>query len=288
VECGSDALAYDSGSGDGREHMKVVFANGALRDMGKSLPPAEASGENVGIFVLGEAALAALLKQADRLILEGRQNAWVAEALKAAAQEVPVRGVDVQGLPWQEIDFSYDLDRARREVWPAIQAAGRRPGSRRRLIAGATAAVILALLTTGWFLFPRERSWETVPITDVLRRTLHIKGAEHRWWWIEREKTGETRITGPGIFRIDFRPVFPAKTVDERPYVIELAAGPSIRDWHKFTSDPDPEAALPEHVVGDRNHEEIELPAGSHPLTIRLIAGDATGLLVRVRKLERD
>jgi choline kinase len=36
---------------------------------------------------------------------------------------VAIRGVDIADLPWIEIDFPDDLERARRRVWPQISHA---------------------------------------------------------------------------------------------------------------------------------------------------------------------
>ncbi|MDA0766449.1 MAG: hypothetical protein O3A92_06475 [Verrucomicrobia bacterium] len=34
--------------------------------------------------------------------------------------------MDVQGMPWTEIDFPEDLDHARRKVWPSIDGQAKK------------------------------------------------------------------------------------------------------------------------------------------------------------------
>ena len=42
------------------------------------------------------------------------------DALHLLVTRWPVRGVDVTGLPWTEVDFVEDLRRAQSEVFPKI------------------------------------------------------------------------------------------------------------------------------------------------------------------------
>ena len=92
-------------------------------------------------------------------VTEGHVQAWAPQAYRALAQEWPLRAVSTGGLPWTEIDFPEDLERARLEVVPAIvegaRTAGRMTGgscrrpiaSRRQwwvsLAAGAGVAVLV-------------------------------------------------------------------------------------------------------------------------------------------------
>jgi choline kinase len=114
------SLAFDSSSGDEDEHMKVAFENGMLRSIAKDLPAEETHGENVGILRFDEKAAELLFEEAVRLVETGSNKSWAPLAVGMIADRVPIRGLDVAGLPWAEIDFPDDLEYARKKVWPAI------------------------------------------------------------------------------------------------------------------------------------------------------------------------
>ncbi|NUR78753.1 MAG: phosphocholine cytidylyltransferase family protein [Thermoleophilia bacterium] len=129
VSRGGSALAFDSGSGEDDEHMKVRLREGRLVRMSKQLPSAEAQGENVGVIRLTEAAANAAFCAAGSLVRSGRDREWVGSAVNAIAHRHPISCIDIAGAPWVEIDFPHDLALARTQVWPAIESlmVGARP-----------------------------------------------------------------------------------------------------------------------------------------------------------------
>lgn len=126
------ALAFDSGSGDDDEHMKVHLRAGRLVRMSKQLPSVSTSGENVGLLSLSAAAARATFGAAASLVLNGHLQAWVGAAVSAIASAHLIAGVDITGLPWVEIDYPEDLALARTEVWPAIESLTRSDQRRRQ------------------------------------------------------------------------------------------------------------------------------------------------------------
>ena len=118
----ANALVYDSDSGGDPEHMKVATANGRLLEMSKELPASRTKGENVGILRLSRAAAREAVTVAERLASAGHTRAWLASGINSTARRHRFRCIDIAGLPWIEIDFECDLERARREIWPAIAA----------------------------------------------------------------------------------------------------------------------------------------------------------------------
>jgi len=122
LEVDGSALAFDSGSGDDEEHMKVCLREGRLVRMSKELPPALTDGENVGLLHLTAATARASFDAAAALVRRGHDREWLAQAVSAAAGAHPIRGVDIAGLPWVEIDYPEDLAVARAEIWPAIES----------------------------------------------------------------------------------------------------------------------------------------------------------------------
>ncbi len=117
-----NAFLYDSKSGDDDEEMKVELKNGCLQAMSKSLPAERVSGENVGILLFDTNTVRFLFQEAEAALRLIGPNHWQAAAVERVSEFLTLCGVDICDLPWIEIDFPPDLEKARRETWPAIQA----------------------------------------------------------------------------------------------------------------------------------------------------------------------
>jgi choline kinase len=117
-----NALLFDSSAGDDPEEMKVALHGDSLDEMSKELPATRTCGENVGVLRLERHAARHAFKAASRLVANGGRRHWLASAINATARGHRFKCVDVAGMPWTEIDFPHDLERARRRVWPAILA----------------------------------------------------------------------------------------------------------------------------------------------------------------------
>ena len=104
----------------GDEEMKVQVRRGRVVDMSKTMDPSDADGENLGIVKFGPSGAAALVKIMDRLVADGDLRAWAPRAFREFAQARPLHAIGTRGLPWIEIDFPEDYQRALREVLPAI------------------------------------------------------------------------------------------------------------------------------------------------------------------------
>lgn len=114
------SFAYDSSSGTETEHMKVELEEGYLKKMSKKLSSHRTMGENVGILRFDMEAGELLFQEGHAIIQSGGQNKWLASAVERIARHVPIRGIDIAGLPWIEIDFPNDLVVARKEIWPQV------------------------------------------------------------------------------------------------------------------------------------------------------------------------
>lgn len=117
-----DAVLVERGRPLGAEEMKIVLWLGYVVDFGKELPREQADGENVGIVKFGAGGARRLIRHLEALIAAGHERAWAPLAFRAFAQEQPLRAVSTGGLPWTEIDFPEDLERARHVIAPAIAA----------------------------------------------------------------------------------------------------------------------------------------------------------------------
>jgi len=105
----------------GDEEMKVKVRCGRVVDMSKTMDPAEADGENLGIVKFGPAGAAALVDILDRLIASGGVRDWAPRAFAEFAKLHPLHAVGTRGLPWIEIDFPEDYRRAAADVLPRIE-----------------------------------------------------------------------------------------------------------------------------------------------------------------------
>jgi choline kinase len=85
------------------------------------MPPDDADGENLGIVKFGAAGARLLVEKMDALIAGGDHKAWVPRAFVAFAAERPLHAIGTRGLPWTEIDFPEDYQRAVETVLPDIE-----------------------------------------------------------------------------------------------------------------------------------------------------------------------
>ena len=107
----------------GDEEMKVIVRSGLVVDISKSISPDAADGENVGIVKFGRTGAALLNRHVGHLISKGSQRAWAPRAFREFAKVRPLHAIGTRGLPWIEIDFPADYDRALNEILPEIGEA---------------------------------------------------------------------------------------------------------------------------------------------------------------------
>lgn len=106
----------------GDEEMKVKVRCGRVVDMSKAMDSVDADGENLGIVKFGPAGAAALVNIMDRLIDGGGVRDWAPRAFAEFAKTSPLHAIGTRGLPWIEIDFPEDYQRAIHDVLPRIES----------------------------------------------------------------------------------------------------------------------------------------------------------------------
>src|SRR4029453_1684025 len=104
----------------GDEEMKVKVRCGRVRDISKQMDPEDADGENLGVVKFGPEGAAERVTIMDRLIAAGGLRDWAPRAFREFAQVRPLHAIGTRGLPWIEIDFPEDYQRAVREGLPQI------------------------------------------------------------------------------------------------------------------------------------------------------------------------
>ena len=291
LEESGNVLAYDSTSSRGREQTKVAIRQRRVVDLGKDLPASSARGESLGLLKFDEEGAQAMVHTTDALVSRDKQeDAWVIEATRAVCSEVPIYGVNVAGQAWAEIDFPYDLDVARREVWPAIYRGRWRKHfywKRTRWVAGVVLAFALAL--AGWStntrVGPASVNWETVPLTGGEMIRLERNGETQRWWLVTADSAVRAQVAGPAAV-VEVRLLLPYGSTDSLRYVVAVSIDERVADWRAFTAVRDTAVRLPGAYPGDRDRIELSLAQGLHDVEIALTAGHARRMLARIRQPE--
>jgi choline kinase len=292
LEESGNVLAYDSTSSRGREQTKVAIKQRRVVDLGKDLPASSARGESLGLLKFDEEGARAMVQMADSLVRGGgEENAWVIEATRAVCSQIPIYGVNVAGQAWAEIDFPYDLDVARREVWPTIyRGRWRKHLYWKRTRWAAAAALAFGLALAGWStntrVGPASVNWETVPLTGGEMIRIERNGETQRWWMVTTDSAVQAQVAGPSAV-VEVRLLMPNATTDSLRYVVALTIDGRPVDWRAFTAARDTSVHLKGAFLGDRDRIEFSLTKGLHEVGVALAAGHAGRMVARIRQPEQ-
>ena len=110
----------------GDEPVKLCVHNGQLIEFRKQVAPTlvyDFSGESVGFFRFDGAIAHRLAACTERYVAEGRYEEPYEEAIRDLLLDAPeVFGYeDITGLPWIEIDFPEDIQRAQNKILPQLR-----------------------------------------------------------------------------------------------------------------------------------------------------------------------
>jgi choline kinase len=110
----------------GDEPVKIALKKGVMVEFRKQLADGlvhDSIGESVGFFRFSPECARTIAEECARFDAEGLGDAPHEEALRNVLLAAPdLFGIeDVSGLPWIEIDFPDDVDRAATEILPAIR-----------------------------------------------------------------------------------------------------------------------------------------------------------------------
>lgn len=113
---GSDVALCYGRKACGAEEVKVRLDGDRVIELGKALDPAVCDGEFLGLLAFGPQALEAARAAAPRVLTSQRQ-AYLFDMLNVLIRQgLNVRASDVSGLPWEEIDYIEDIDRAEQRL----------------------------------------------------------------------------------------------------------------------------------------------------------------------------
>lgn len=115
-------IVVDPGFEDTGEEMKVVAEAGRALDVSKKITDEpRVAGEHIGIIKLSASDAGRFRAILEGFIATGGDSLEYEEALRKLMQQTVLRVVETGGLPWVEIDFPEDLERARREILPRLE-----------------------------------------------------------------------------------------------------------------------------------------------------------------------
>lgn len=117
-------IDQDFAAGD--EPVKIAIHQGQMVEFRKALPvdlEFDTVGESVGFFKFNGEIAAEISKTCSGYNTEGLLDAPHEEALRDVLLAMPSEFAceDVSGLPWLEVDFPEDIERAIKQVLPAIR-----------------------------------------------------------------------------------------------------------------------------------------------------------------------
>ncbi len=124
-----NCILLDRAIDEGDEPVKVCVQDGELIEFGKIVEGRfDFVGEWPGFLRQSPRVAARLAEASEAYVENGRRDATCELAIRDVLMSEP-RGTfkfeDITGIPWIEIDFPSDLDRARDVVLPQIEGGGR-------------------------------------------------------------------------------------------------------------------------------------------------------------------
>jgi choline kinase len=110
----------------GPEPVKLCVQAGRLVEFRKQLPEGltyDFAGESVGFFRFSGEMIDRLFTHVQQYIATGQNEAPYEEAIRDLLLQSPEAFgyEDITGLPWIEIDFPEDIDRAQLQILPQLQ-----------------------------------------------------------------------------------------------------------------------------------------------------------------------
>lgn len=99
----------------GDEEMKVKIKDGAIIEINKTMPPESAEGEFIGIAKITSQILPDLKKTVENVLIEKQFSTFFEHAIQKLIDEnnVAANVTSTRDLPWNEIDFAEDYQKAK-------------------------------------------------------------------------------------------------------------------------------------------------------------------------------
>lgn len=105
------------------EECMVAVREGRVVSLSKQMPAQyDLAGEGVGFLRVARAAVPSLLRSVEARVNQGDLDIEYEDALDEFFRETPVGFERIGGLPWIEIDFPEDVERAQHDILPKLKA----------------------------------------------------------------------------------------------------------------------------------------------------------------------
>ena len=122
------ALLMDETVTQESEECMVAAKDGRVLSLSKTLPTGyDEAGEGVGFLKVQKQDVPSLLRSVETCIAASRLDMEYEDALTTFFQDVLVGYEKIGGLPWIEIDFPEDIQRAASQILPAIETMENTP-----------------------------------------------------------------------------------------------------------------------------------------------------------------
>jgi len=122
-----NCLLLDRAFTPGDEPVKLCIRDGEIVEFRKWLSTEfDFCGESAGLFKLSARVAEQVIAQTKLYVVQSRRRESYEEAIRdvlLTSQRGTFSFEDITGLPWIEIDFAADIERARSEILPRILAA---------------------------------------------------------------------------------------------------------------------------------------------------------------------
>ncbi len=130
-----NCLLLDRGFDPGDEPVKICVRDGEIVEFRKWLSAEfDFCGESVGFFKLSAEVARNVILQTELYIRQGRRDAPYEETIRDVLLTSPAGTFsyeDISGMPWIEIDFAVDIEKANAEIMPRILKAENNRGHAR-------------------------------------------------------------------------------------------------------------------------------------------------------------
>ncbi len=125
-----NVLLVDETVAQQTEECMVVAREGRVAALSKQIPKGyDPVGEGVGFLRVAHAAVPDLLRSVEACVNRGLLDLEYEDALEEFFRAVPVGFEKIGGLPWIEIDFPEDVERAQHDILPRLGETGTRDGT---------------------------------------------------------------------------------------------------------------------------------------------------------------
>lgn len=120
----ANCFLLDAGAENTGEEQMLLVRDGRVRDILRGGAPGyELSGESVGFLRLSAEAARVLRHLLEERVAAGDTDIEHEQVYPALLERVPVGFERADDMPWTEIDFPEDVERAEREILPRIAAS---------------------------------------------------------------------------------------------------------------------------------------------------------------------